>query len=138
MANHDNYGKLVLTAAAGAAFVSTGSSVNVDFGIGMPGRIDGTVDNNIAVEIESRTPKQIRGAIIDLLCHPYPHKLLIILPVHAQNPRIAAQQCANIFAKFIDKESFRVILLKGSGFQPMLETDAKEVRNALYEFGFKG
>jgi hypothetical protein len=138
MANHDLYGKQVLASAAGKAFISSGNSVKVDFGTGMPGKIDGTVGNFIAVEIESRTSKQIRGAIVDLLCHPYPRKLLVVLPVHVQNPKVATQQCENILARFIAKESFRVILLQGSGFRPVLERDANEVRKALNELGFEG
>lgn len=138
MANHDLYGKQVLATAAGSAFISSGNSVNVDFGAGEPGKIDGTVGNQIAVEVESRTSKQIRGAVLDLLCHPYPRKLLLVLPVHAHNPKIASQQCANILARFITKESFRVILLKGSGFNPQFDTDVLTVRTALLELGFEG
>ncbi len=38
----------------------------------------------VAVEIESRQEKQIRGAIVDLLLHPAPKKLLIIVLAHRQ------------------------------------------------------
>jgi len=61
--SHDKYGKDVLRAAAGKAFLDRGASVKVDFGTGHPARIDGTVSGTIAVEVESRTSKQVRGAV---------------------------------------------------------------------------
>jgi hypothetical protein len=136
MAIHDLYGKQVLKRAAGSAYASQGSSVEVDFGVGDPARIDGTVGNSIAVEIESRTAKQVRGAVLDLLCHSYPKKLLVILPVWMQNPKIAGQQCERILGKFLDHSDFRVIILEGTGFDSKIETDAILVRQALEDLGF--
>jgi hypothetical protein len=138
MADHDKYGKGVLTKAAGSAYTSSGSSIEVNFGVGMPARIDGTIGTNIAVEVESRTSKQVRGAVLDLLCHRYPKKLLILLPVHMHNPTITAQQCEGILGRFIDVAIFRVIVLQGSGFDPKIETDAALVLRALKELGFGG
>jgi len=57
--SHDAYGKQVLRAAVGAAFVDWGSSLEVSYGAGRPGRIDGTVAGAIAIEVESRTSKQV-------------------------------------------------------------------------------
>lgn len=136
MVDHDRYGKQVLAKAARSSYTSTGSSIEIDFGVGMPARIDGTVGNSIAVEVESRTSKQVRGAVLDLLCHQYPKKLLVILPVHMQNPKITAQQCERILGRFIEASTFRVIVLEGSGFEPKIETDAALVLRALQELGF--
>src|SRR5262249_55649382 len=68
---HDAYGKAVLKAAAGSACRDWGSTTYVDYN-GSRAMIDGTVGSNIAVEIESRTGKQVRGAVLDLILHPYP------------------------------------------------------------------
>jgi hypothetical protein len=39
-------------------------------------RIDGTVAGMVAVEIKSRVPKQVRGALLDLIMHSFTKKLL--------------------------------------------------------------
>ena len=67
---------------------------------GRSARIDGTLDQNVAVELESRVSKQVRGAVLDLLCHSYPKKLLVLLPVH--DVEVTARQCEFIFSKFLD------------------------------------
>src|SRR5438876_10010428 len=114
MASHDDYGKRVMREAVGSAFTDWGSSLEIDYGAGGPARIDGTIGRTIAVEVESRVSKQVRGAVLDLICHRYPKKLLLLLPVHMNNPVVTADQCRFIFAKFLDSEDFRVVLLTGS------------------------
>ena len=66
MGEHDEYGKRVMNRATGASYDSWGASVRVDYGSGQPERIDGTVGGNIAVEVESRVSKEIRGSVLDL------------------------------------------------------------------------
>src|SRR5712692_90442 len=92
-AAHDAYGKRVLWHATGGTALHCGSSVEIDYGSVHAARIDATVGDDIAVELESRTSKQIRGAVLDLICHRYSKKLLLILPVHMHNPLTAAEQC---------------------------------------------
>ena len=41
MGSHEEYGKPVLKVAVQDDFVDTGSSVDIDYGAGQPGRIDG-------------------------------------------------------------------------------------------------
>ncbi len=101
----------------------------------MPARIDGAV-GDIAIEIESRVSKQVRGALMDLICHTNPKKLLILLPVHMSNPEDTALQCRNILGRFLDRDAFRVIVLRGTGDRPALEEDAVTVRGALFELGW--
>ncbi len=116
MGAHDEYGKRIMDVAADTAFRSWGDSVHVDYGAGQPARIDGTVGNTIAVEIESRVSKQIRGAVMDLICHPYRKKLLVLLPVHMPDVEVTAAQCRNILRRFLPSEDdFRVVVLEGSG-----------------------
>lgn len=136
--SHDEYGKHVLDRAAGVYCDCSRGACRVDYG-GLPhtgGFIDGTVGGTIAVEVESRVAKQIRGAVLDLICHPYPKKLLIILPVHAQNPALTAAQCTSALRRFVDAANFRVVVLRGSGTNWQLDDDATLVRAALVDLGF--
>jgi hypothetical protein len=134
--SHDAYGKEVLRVAAAAAFVDWGASVEVDYGAGRPARIDGSVSGTIAVEVESRTSKQVRGAVLDLLFHPYPKKLLVLVPMYMSDCVTCADQCRNALGRFLDRDRFRVIVLEGTGSNPRLDADAQLVRVALKELGF--
>jgi hypothetical protein len=133
MGSHDLYGRAVLSAATGGGATQLG--VHVDYGSRAPARIDGVV-GDIAVEIESRVPKQVRGAVLDLLCHTKPKKLLILLPVHMSNAEDTATQCRNILRRFLDDDNFRVVVLSGSGTRPNLEADHLLVRGALLDLGW--
>jgi len=93
MGCHDEYGKRVLRTAAGDAYREFGTSVEINYSAGRPARIDGTVGADLAVEIESRVAKQVRGAVLDLIFHPYPKKLLVLLPVHMTDAVVAAELC---------------------------------------------
>ena len=135
MGSHDGYGKLVLQQAAGDSFERYGRSVEIDYGAGDPARIDGTVSGKVAVELESRTSKQVRGAVLDLLCHEYSKKLLLILPVHMSNPEDTATQCRNILRRFVSPEDFRVVVLSGDGSNQKLKQDTNATRCALQELG---
>ena len=46
MGQHDWYGKQLLRHAAGSAFEDYGPSVELDFGAGQPGMIDGIIADN--------------------------------------------------------------------------------------------
>ena len=135
MGQHDDYGKLVLQRAAGDSYERYGKKLEIDYGAGDPARIDGTVSGRVAIELESRTPKQVRGAVLDLLCHAYSKKLLLILPVDRSNPEDTAKQCRNILQRFVSPENFRVVVLSGNGSNQKLRQDAKITRSALHELG---
>lgn len=107
MGAHDSYGKLVLRQPAGDAFIDSGSAVTISYGGRGGATIDGVVAERVAVEIESRVSKQVRGALLDLICHPYKKKLLVLLLVHISNPKLCASQCEYIFVKFVDPHNFR-------------------------------
>ena len=132
---HDAYGKRVVRRAAGSAFCGQGLPLRVDYD-GSEAVIDGTVGGQIALEIESRTPKQVRGAIMDLISHQFSKKLLVSLPVHHSNE--SSKQFTRLFRRFgISDEHFRVIVLQGNGHEPQFEShDVHLVRAALYELGF--
>jgi hypothetical protein len=134
MRSHGAYGRKVLSAAAGDAFLCGGPSVEVDYGSGRAARIDGTV-SDIAVEVESRTSKQVRGAVLDLVCHRFPKKLLVLVPVHMFDPPTCAEQCRNALARFIELKNFRVVVLHGRGGLEALSQDVDLVRAALIDLG---
>lgn len=135
MGLHDDYGKLVLQQAAGDNVERYGRSLEIDYGAGGPARIDGTVSGKVAVEVESRTPKQVRGAVLDLLCHEYSKKLLLILPVQKSNHDDMATQCRNALLRFVSPDDFRVVVLSGDGSNHKLQQDADVTRSALHELG---
>lgn len=138
MGAHDEYGKRILLEATAGAVDQYGPGVEIDYGTEFPARIDGAVGGSIAIEIESRTGKQVRGAVLDLICHSYPKKLLVLLPVHMSNPVVIAEQCRNILARFVSAEDFRVIVLDGHGHDPKAERDVRTVAEALRDLGFEG
>lgn len=43
------------------------------------GEVDGTIDGEIAVEIGVGSPKQVRASLFDLIWHPFPDKLLVLV-----------------------------------------------------------
>ena len=136
MGSHDDYGKQVLRAAAGPAYTDWGVAVQVDYRAGKPARIDGAVGSSVAVEVESRVSKQVRGALLDLICHPRSKKLLILLPVHMSDAEITAEQCRFILEKFVTPANFRVVVLQGTGDDPCFDTDVPTIKQALGELGF--
>lgn len=136
MGEHDAYGKAVLKLAAGSAFTDWGDAVSVAYGARGRAAIDGVVGGSIAVEIESRTSKQVRGAVLDLICHGHLKKLLVLVPLYMSNVNLCAEQCRDILGRFLPQENFRVVVLTGTGFSPSLEADAAIVRDALAALGF--
>jgi hypothetical protein len=134
---HDQYGKRVLREAAGAAFDEHGESRRVWYGAGRGAELDGTVGGTIAVEVESRTTKQVRGAILDLICHPLPDKLLLLVPAWIGSPAVARTQCETILRRFLEPTRVRVVVLEGTGHHPCFSADAALVRGALAELGFE-
>lgn len=138
MGHHDRYGKGLLRDLLGdryhdGAACCAGRCCWVDYETGGGGQIDGTIDSLVAVEIESRKITQILGALLKLLLHPYPKKLVVLLPAHIDNPALAKQQCEKILGRFLQADDFRVVLASGTGHKPQTE-DAEIIRNALREW----
>lgn len=132
MGELDLLGKRLLRVAAG--HLCDSSSAACQFSLGLESgtaTIDGTVAGMVAVEIESRTPKQIRGALLDLLLHPFPKKLLIILPVHCGNERTALNQATSILGRYVEQRDFRVVC--ASLTEP--EETIAAIRSALCDLG---
>ena len=132
---HDKYGKQVMRKAAGLYYSDSGMSIEVNYKAGRPARIDGTIDPRVAVEIDSRTSKQVRGAVLDLICHKNPKKLPVLIPRHMNDVNTTAEQCRYILGRFVDEGDFRVVVLRGDGDAPQLENDAGIIKTALAKLG---
>jgi hypothetical protein len=132
---HDGYGKRVLLKATnGAASIFRTPAHAVNYGAGQA-QIDVVVED-IAVEIAASTGKQVRASVLDLICHPYQKKLLVLMPSVSQMTSGTAQQCDNIIARFCPNTPFRVIVIRGSGNNPQLDHDGAIVASALAELGY--
>ena len=86
---------------AGTDLEIYGATVEVDCGAGSAMRIDGTNAGAMAEEIESRTSRQVRRAVLDLLMHPYAKILLVLLPAHMSNSETAAEQCRFALKRYL-------------------------------------
>lgn len=127
------YATEVLQQATQGRAMCFGPSVEVNFGGGPPVRIMASV-GPIAVESGAGTLRSVRGAVIDLICHPNPKKLLLLLSDQVYDSVAAAEQCRQILRRFCDAEAFRVVSLKGHGRNPRLPEDAALVAQALSSF----
>jgi len=128
---HDKYGKKIFEIAIWGACETSGANIQVDYKDGGSGNIDGVLDHQIAIEIESRVSKQVRGALVDLIFHQYPKKLMIFLPVYMNDPKRTVAQCKFILSRFVNEKDFLVVLLCGHGNDPQIENDVNIVRQAL-------
>jgi hypothetical protein len=129
MGKHDEYGKRVLMATLGRRFSDYGDQLKIDYS-GTFARIDGTINQDICVEIESRTDKQIRGALLDLISHCYPKKLLIILPLYMNDPQKTKSSCEFILKKYLSPTNFKVII-----FSMSIDEDKRILMSAINELG---
>lgn len=129
MGVHNDYGKEVLRKATKGVVEFEGTGVEIDFGTTAPARIDGAYNGRVAIEVEARTGKQVHGAVLHLICHPYPKKLLVCM---GQNmTKDVPEQCRNILARFVSPGDYQVVRLKGDGHHPRLRKDARIVANIL-------
>lgn len=113
MTAHEEYGIRVMELASDGAVAAKSPDSRFRIGDLSTGQIDGTIGDLVAVEIEARTSKQVRGAVVDLMLHPFPRKLLLILNAN-NNPEKAAAECRHILSGLSDAQS-RVVALRGSG-----------------------
>src|SRR5438445_10145902 len=131
MGQLDEYGKNLVRVAAGGFFTDSGPTVCFEFGPGAGNaRIDRTIAGQVAVEIESRVPKQIRGALVDLVLHPYPKKLLVLLPAYIGNPLTAENQARAILSRFLEPGTYRIVCATND-----LDESIRLIRNAVIELG---
>jgi hypothetical protein len=128
-----------MKAIVGDKFVDSGDLVRVQYQGGISAAIDGVVNDCCAIEIESRVAKQVRGALVDLLCHPLTKKLLVLIPEHMNNPEGTAEHCKDILSRFSrEGQHAEVVLLQGTGYYPKPDEDEILIEQALKQLGCLG
>ena len=83
-----------------------------------------------------RQEKQIRGAIVDLLLHPAPKKLLVVVLAHQTKKLNVEQHCTYVWSRLAPgrERDLRKVLLIGAPATPS-EGDSVEIRRALTDLG---
>jgi len=135
---HDNYGKKLFENIADYSNIY--QKCNTKYGEkGRGSSIDGVIKDRIAIEIESRVSKQIRGAILDLYLHYNPKKLLILIPVHMNNPTITKSQSEYLLERLCKTNNdFQVVILNGDGNNNQYcKEDRETIKAALIKLGEK-
>ena len=136
MRQHEDYGQKLLATIAKGHFTNDREFTRVEYPGGTMAFIDGVIKPDCAIEIESRVDKQVRGALLDLLSHPYTKKLLILIPAHMNNPDKTKEQCEGILQKFKrPTDKVMVVLLKGTGDNLKPKEDEQLLRAALSKYG---
>ncbi|MCE9614876.1 MAG: hypothetical protein K8T26_11405 [Lentisphaerae bacterium] len=127
---HDQYGKAVLRKAFGNAFNDSPDPVPFGENAGSV-KIDGTIGDDVAVEVESRASKQVRGAIVDIIWHPFPKKLVVLIKKYGNN--YTAEQCRVLLRKFAPTTCAKVVSLNGNGSNQLFDEDVAVVKDAVTE-----
>jgi hypothetical protein len=121
-----------MRAAVGAAYHDTGPEVTVRYEAGPSAHLDGWISTlDVAVEIESRVDKQVRGALMDLVCHRAPRKLVVLIQGHMSDVWETAKQCVTILTRFVLPANIQVVVLQGTPANQLVDDDAERIRNAL-------
>ncbi len=132
---HDAYVKDLFRGILGKRFISEGPEIQVPYQ-GITARIDGVVQGCCAVEIESRVDKQIRGALMDLVFHPYAKKLLVLVYGSMNNPERTIRHCEGILETLGKAHTqHKVVLLTGDGDFPREIEDTRLLKSALEALG---
>jgi len=131
--NHDEYGKELLRSILGARWITRFDDRGCIEMEGGRADLDGIILSEdlsrveCAVEIEARVYKQIRGAIFDLAQHPAPRKLFVVILAQPQlgNAGKARRHCSFVWERLThaDRVPFALVVLQGSGENPLTEAD---------------
>ena len=136
MGQHAEYGKRLLADMAGKHFTDDWEVTSVKYRGGTSAHIDGVIGEDCAIEIEARVDKQVRGALVDLLLHHCSKKLLVLIPAWMNQPENSKEQCKGIlYTLKRPSDEVQVVLLQGTGDNPMPEKDKALLKAALLELG---
>lgn len=111
----------LLESALGDRFVRDDSrifSFGPDAGTG---EVDGTIDGQIAVQIGAGSQRQIRGDLLDLMWHPLPLKLLVLVDSQQHSAATPLRQSATIMAR--SRLHGAVVRLAGTPSEPLVDVD---------------
>ncbi|MFC1955394.1 hypothetical protein ACFLWZ_02495 [Chloroflexota bacterium] len=140
MGKHEDYGKRLLRELFGGRWAPYASQRSLYEG-GVRADLDGVIYSKdgvsveCVVEIEARVYKQIRGAIVDLVLHGAPKKLLIIIRAQPQlgTEEQIKEHCTYVWRELAGQHrgEFQVVCLKGTGDEPASEEDKKLLAEKL-------
>lgn len=126
---NEEYGRQAIHEATEGRAVFLGPSVQIDYGAGAA-RVSATV-GDIAIQIGVGAPERVRCAVLDLICHPHPKKLILLLPEQIPSLQVVMEQCHNILQRFCPHDSFQVLLLKGGSNNSRLLEDTALIGGSL-------
>jgi len=136
MGQHAAYGRSLLVDLVGKHFTDDWRATMVEYCGGTSAHIDGVIGEDCAIEIEARVDKQVRGALVDLLLHGCSRKLLILIPAWMNQPAKSKEQCEGILHTLKrPSDEVHVVLLQGTGDNPMPKKDKPLLKAALLELG---
>lgn len=96
------------------------------------GEVSGTLDGQIAVQVAAGSQKQIRGDLLDLMWHPLPLKLLILVDSEKRNAGTPVRQAATIMAGA--GVAGAVVRLAGTPSEPLVDVDLLAVQEFVEEW----
>ncbi len=125
----DDHWKRVIHEATNGGALLEDEADEVMYGPALVDKIDATF-RDVAIEAAPDESKKVSGALLNLICHPYPRKLLILLPPHKACGSSAGMSEA-ILSRLCRAGSYRVVLLNGGGEAAHFAGDAAIVAAAL-------
>lgn len=96
------------------------------------GSVDGVVDVRMAVEVGVGSPKQVRSGLLDLVLHPTPLKLLVLVDTPG-HPTERSQRQAQAIMDHLGIEG-QAARLTGNPTEPQLKVDAELLRTSYESF----
>ena len=132
MGKYDNYAKDVLRETFGDRFDTTDDVV---FSFGKDagtGEVDGTIDGKVAVEIGVGSQKQVRASVLDLIFHPYPMKLLVLVDTPEHETGRSVRQAGAILAQA--SKPGVVVRLAGAPSHPMMNVDGTKLADMVNRY----
>lgn len=79
----------------------------------------------------TRIPNEARDALMDLVLHPLPKKLLLLVPARMKSPGDAVILWEAVLARLCRTGSYRVVLLAGSYSSDHFTENVRRVSDAL-------
>ena len=131
MGRYEAYAFEVLSATFGADW-SRGDERLFSYGFDAgQGSVDGVLANRVAIEIGVGSPKQIRAGLLDLVLHPAPAKLLILVDTPSHVTDRAALQAQAILDRM--GAMGRAVRLAGNPGNADLSGDARRLLSVFEE-----
>lgn len=96
------------------------------------GKVDGTIEGNIAVQVAAGSQKQIRGDLLDLMWHPLRLKLLVLVDSQQHGAATSVRQAATVMAS--SELHGAVVRLAGTPSEPFVDVDLLAVKEFVEEW----